>query len=60
MFQQELNLIINKAKKIYNNIENLEKNNQIINEKMIEILEKQNDEEFAYEYSNLNNSHDYI
>ena len=60
MIQQELNLIINKAKKIYNNIENLEKNNQIINEKMIEILEKQNDEEFAYEYSNLNNSHDYI
>ena len=49
MFQQELNLIINKAKKIYNNIENLEKNNQIINEKMIEILEKQNNEDFAYE-----------
>lgn len=59
MLQQELNLIINKAKKIYNNIEYLEKNNQFINNKMIEILDKKNEEEIVYEYSNLNNSNDF-
>jgi len=59
MLQQELNLIINKAKKIYNNIEYLEKNNQFINKKMIEILDKKNEEEVIYEYSNLNNSNDF-
>lgn len=53
MLQQELNLIVNKAKKICNNIEHLEKNNQAINKKFIDILEK-NKEEDVYEYLKLN------
>jgi len=58
MLQQELNLIINKAKKIYSNIEYLEKNNQVINKKFVDILDKSK-EEIVYEYSKLNDSNDF-
>jgi len=49
MLQEEINLIINKAKNIYNNIESLEKNNDEIHFKMIQILNKENQKEKEFE-----------
>ena len=52
MIQQDLNLIINKAKKIHNTAEHLEKNNIEINKKMFNILDKK---ECTCEWLKLNN-----
>lgn len=52
MIEQDLNLIINKAKKIYNTAEHLEKNNIEINKKMFNILDKK---ECNCEWLKLNN-----
>lgn len=52
MIEQDLNLIINKAKKIYNTAEHLEKNNIEINKKMFNILDKK---ECTCEWLKLNN-----